>query len=454
MKDLTTGNEAKLILFFALPMLLGNVFQQMYNVVDTVVVGHYLGKDALSAVGETFPILFVLISLIIGITSGSTIIISQYYGAGKYDKIKTAIDTTMIFIFISAIIVSVIGILCSEYIFRLIGVPESIIPNAKLFLDITLAGSITMFGYNATSAILRGLGDSKTPLYFLIISTIINIVLVVLFVAVFHWGIGGSAIATVIAQAFSFFLSVIYLNKYHALIKFSFTKIDFSKEIFFQSVKIGLPTGLQHMFVSLGMMAMLKIVNNYDTNVIAAYSVAGRIDSFALLPAMNFSIALTSFVGQNVGAQKYDRVKRGLYSTLIMTSIISVFFTLAVILFGRQLMHAFTPDQEVINIGINYLIIVGSFYVVFSTMFMYNAVFRGAGDTIIPMFITLLSLWLIRIPVAYFLSDRIGTDGIWWGIPVAWVLGAILAYFYYVSGRWKNKSVVKPQLPLITNLED
>jgi len=177
MKDLTTGNEAKLILFFALPMLLGNVFQQMYNVVDTVVVGHYLGKDALSAVGETFPILFVLISLIIGITSGSTIIISQYYGAGKYDKIKTAIDTTMIFIFISAIIVSVIGILCSEYIFRLIGVPESIIPNAKLFLDITLAGSITMFGYNATSAILRGLGDSKTPLYFLDFSQILNLLL-------------------------------------------------------------------------------------------------------------------------------------------------------------------------------------------------------------------------------------------------------------------------------------
>lgn len=442
MNDLTTGKEGRLILFFALPMLLGNVFQQVYNIVDSIIVGNFLGKEALSAVGASFPIIFVLISLIIGIASGTSIIISQNFGAKDIEKVRRAIDTIYIFLFFSYFIVAGLGILFSESIFRLISLPETIIPQAKIYFHITMYGLITDFGFNATSSILRGLGDSKTPLYFLIFSTILNIILDLLFVIVFEWGIAGVAIASVISKALALLAAIWYLNKHHEIIRISLKKMTFDKTIFVQSLKIGLPSGLQHMFVALGMMALFKIVNIFGTDVIAAYSVAMRIDAFAVMPAMNFSMALTAFVGQNLGAKKLYRVKKGMLATFFMTALISVTFTLTALFLGEEIMRVFTPDENVIKIGAEYLLIVGFFYISFSTMFTINSVFRGAGDTIVPMFITLFSLWIIRIPISYFLSQEIGVKGIWWGIPIAWIIGMCFSFFYYLTGRWKTKTVV------------
>jgi len=445
-KDLTTGPEGKLIFKFALPMLLGNVFQQMYNVVDSIIVGNFLGKEALSAVGASFPILFVLVSLVIGIAMGGGIIVSQYFGAKDYTNVKKAIGTIYVFLFLMSFIITIIGLIYSESIFRLIRLPEDILPQAKEYLTIILAGIITMFGFNGTSGILRGLGDSKTPLYFLILSTVINIGLDLLFVVVFKWGISGVAYATIIAQGIAFLTATLYLNKTHKLINISFRTIRFYYDTFKEMMRIGLPSGLQHMMVAMGMMALYRIVNNFGTNTIAAYSVAGRIDSFAIMPAMNFSAALTNFIGQNIGAGKLYRVKKGFISTLIMTSSISLFFTIIMVLFGRPLMKIFTPDLEVVKIGVEYLVIVSSFYLIFTALFITNSVFRGAGDTLIPMYITLVALWFIRLPVSYFLSQDIGTNGIWWGAPISWGIGLIIAILYYLSGRWKNKSVVKPRI--------
>jgi Na+-driven multidrug efflux pump len=194
------------------------------------------------------------------------------------------------------------------------------------------------------------------------------------------------------------------------------------------------------------MIALLSIVNRFGTSTIAAYSVAGRIDSFAALPAMNFSMALSTFVGQNIGARRLDRVWQGLRFTLVMTSAVSIFVSVVAWLFGRELMRAFTADPEVIEIGYDYLVIVSSFYILFSAMFVTHGVLRGAGDTLVPMFITLISLWLLRIPASYFLSVRMGTDGIWWGIPIAWAFGFVAAYLYFRSGRWKRKAVIKPDI--------
>jgi len=443
MKDLTTGNSAKVILHFAIPMLIGNVFQQLYNVVDSIIVGNFLGKEALSAVGASFPVMFALISLVIGIATGSTIIISQYFGAKDYAKVKTAIDTMYLVIFIASVLVSIVGIYFSEAIFRLIELPDDILPQATNYLNIILAGIVMMFGSSGTNAILRGLGDSKTPLYFLIFASILNIVFDLLFVVVFKMGIEGVAYATVLAQAVAFFAAVIYLNKYHELIHISLKTFKFDKEIFVKSVKIGLPSGIQNMVVAIGMVAIYRIVNQFDTDVIAAYSVAGRIDSFAIMPAMNFAMALTTFTGQNMGAGKLLRVKEGLKATLLMTSVISVFFTFVSILFGRFLMSIFTPEINIQQIGYEYLIIVSSFYIVFSAMFAITSVFRGAGDTLVPMFITLFALWFIRIPFSWMLSDKIGETGIWWGIPIAWAFGLAFSTIYYFTGRWKRKVVVK-----------
>ncbi len=442
MKDLTTGKEGSLILKFALPMLLGNVFQQLYNIVDSIIVGNFIGKEALAAVGASFPIIFAFLSLIIGIVSGSTIVISQYFGAKDIEKVKRTIDTLFIFLFFASIVISIVGIIFSEDIFRMLRLPEEIIPQAKTYFNIFIGGVIVSFGFNGTSAVLRGLGDSKTPLYFLIISTIINIGLDLLFVLVFKWGIAGVAIASVIAQGGAFLTAIIYLNRNHKIIRFSFTKLVFDKDIFKKSIRIGLPTGIQQTFVAVGMTALISIVNTFGTNVIAAYSVVMRISSLASLPAMNFAAALSTFVGQNIGAKKIERIKSGFISTLKMSSLISITVSAFVLLGSGFLMNLFTNDTEVIRIGKEYLMIVGAFYVIFSAMFSISGVMRGAGDTLIPMFISLIALWIIRIPSAWLLSREFGEVGIWWAMPIGWFVGFILSFIYYLTGNWKKKVIV------------
>ncbi len=446
MKDLTSGKEGLLILRFATPMLIGNVFQQFYNIVDSLVVGNFLGKDALAAVGASFPVIFALISLIIGIATGATIIIAQYFGAKDYKNVKRAMDTMYIFTFIASIIVSITGIYFVEDIFRLLQLPEEILPQAKSYLTIYLGGMIVFFGFNGTSAILRGLGDSKTPLYFLIISSLVNIALDLLFILVFGWGVAGVALATVIAQGGAFVTAIIYLNKTHSIINFSFKGWIFDWAIFIKSLKIGLPSGFQHTFVALGNMAIMGIVNTFGTNIIAGYSVAWRIESLAAMFAMNFGMALTSFTGQNIGANRFDRVKKGFRSTLLMGSIASVVISLVVLTSGHHIMGFFTPDQLVVESGAQYLKIASPFYIVFSAMFIIGGVMRGAGDTLVPMFITIFSLWVVRIPLAFFLSSFMGETGIWWAVPIGWLSGMILSYLYYITGRWKNKRVIYSKL--------
>jgi len=443
MHDLTTGRPAGLILRFATPMLLGNVFQQLYNVTDSIIVGRFLGKEALAAVGASFPLIFMLVSFIIGIASGSTIIIAQYFGAKDMAKVRRSIDTMYIFLFFASLLVGILGIAFSEPVFRLIRLPEEVIPQAALYMQVYFTGILFFFGFNGTSAVLRGLGDSKTPLYFLIISTLTNIVFDLLFVVVFRWGIAGAAMATVVSQAGAFITLVIYLNKKHPLINLSWRKLAWDREVFRESIRIGVPTGFQQTFVSLGMLALLRIVNDFGTDTVAAYSVAGRIDGLASLPAMNFGQALSTYTGQNIGARKISRVGEGLRATLRMSSMVAVVTSLIIMIFREPLMTLFTSDPEVIQIGARYLLIVGGFYVLFSSMFVIGGVMRGAGDTIVPMFITLLSLWLFRIPLAAILSRSIGVDGIWWAIPIAWFMGMTLSFLYYRTGKWKTKTVVK-----------
>jgi putative MATE family efflux protein len=443
MKDLTVGKESKLILQFATPMLLGNLFQQLYNVVDAWVIGRFIDKQALAAVGASFPIIFILISMVIGFASGATIIISQYFGAKKLDSVKRTIDTLYIVMFFASIAVTLLGIFFSDDIFRLIQLPEDVLPQASLYLTIYFSGIIFMFGFNGTAAILRGLGDSKTPLYFMIISTLANITMDLVFVLVFKWGIAGVAVATIISQGGAFLTAIWYLNRTHDVVHLSISKIEFDKEIFKKSLRIGLPTGFQQTFVAIGLLALTWIVNRFGTDVIAAYSIAMRIDSLASLPAMNFAAALSTFVGQNIGANKTDRVKAGLIATLKMTAVISLIISAAAFFFSKELIGFFTTDEAVIAIGANYLVIVSSFYLMFSALFAYSGVMRGAGDTLVPMFITLIALWFVRIPAAYFLSQYMGVDGIWWSTPFGWFVGLTLAFLYYKTGKWKKKGVIK-----------
>jgi putative MATE family efflux protein len=441
MNDLTVGKESSVILKFAVPMLLGNVFQQLYNVIDSLVVGNFIGTEALSAVGASFQVMFVLISLILGFVMGSSIIISQYFGAKNYAKVKTTIDTMNISLFFMSVLVAILGVVFSRDIFQLIDLPESIMDDAVLYLNINMIGCITAFGYNSTSSILRGMGDSKTPLYFLIVSTFVNVFLDLVFVLIFHWGIAGVAWATVLAQGVSFISSVVYLNRKHEIIKYSFINLDWNKDIFIRSLKLGLPTGGQQLIVALGMTALQKIVNGFGTSVIAAYAISARIDSFAVLPAMNFSMALSSFVGQNIGANKIDRIRNGLWATAKMMATISLIISAISLLFPHYSFSVFTPDTQVIAAGVKYIYIVSPFYITFALMFAFNGVFRGSGNAIVPMLNTLAALWLFRVPSSYYLSGIYGERGIWMGIPIAWCIALALSYLYYLTGRWKHYKI-------------
>jgi putative MATE family efflux protein len=340
---------------------------------------------------------------------------------------------------------SIIGVLSTDAILTLLRVPADVFPDASAYLRIIFAGLLAMFGYNAISAVLRGLGDSKTPLYLLIAASLLNIVLDLVFVVGFGWGVAGVAWATVISQGASFVGGLLYLNARNKLVSLSVKKLVFDREIFKHSVRIGLPTGIQQTMVSLGMMALTRIVNGHGTATIAAFSAASRLDSFASMPAMNLSQAISTFTGQNMGAGKTERVKRGHLSAVIVGAVISLTVGGAVMLFGEPLMGMFTRDAEVMAIGARYLTIVGATYVLFSTMFINNGVMRGAGDAFIPMINTILALWVVRIPCAIWFSGPLGmgADGIWWSVPAGWTMGAVFSTWYYLGGRWKRKAIVK-----------
>jgi putative MATE family efflux protein len=264
-----------------------------------------------------------------------------------------------------------------------------------------------------------------------------------LFIVVFKWGIEGAAIATIIAEGGAFVTAAIYLNRQHPIINLSFRRYIFDRSIFRSCMRIGLPTGFQQSFVAFGMMAIMSIVNGFGTNAVAAYAAAMRVDSFVKLPAITFSSALSSFVGQNLGAFEEQRARTGLKATLIFSTLYCIFVSLLIILFGQNIMAIFTSDPAVIKIGQDYLLIVSSFYLLFSTMFTFTGFLRGAGATLIPMITTFTALYLIRIPAATILSKIIGVNGIWWGEPMGTLVGLAILLIYFRSGKWKGKVVVK-----------
>jgi putative MATE family efflux protein len=448
MRDLSVGKESSIIFKFAVPLILGLVFQQLYSVINSVIVGKFLvnGEQALAGIGAAFPVIFFLISLVVGIANGATIIISHYFGNKDYEGVQKAIDTINIFLFVCAIVITTIGIFCARPIFLLMHLPADVIPQAELYMQIYSVGFIGMFGFNGVSAILRGVGDSRTPLYILIISSVLNVILDLISILVLKMGIEGVAWSTVIAQTLTFVAVVIYLNKTHSLLKMRFFNLSFNKDIFRQSIKIGLPSGMQQAFVGLGNIALMTIVSGFGTTVVAAYSVAGRIDMLCSVPGIALSMALSTFVGQNIGAGRIDRVVAGYKATLIISIVISVFLSVVTILFRNQIMGLFTNDQNLIPIGAEYLLIVSPFYVTFAILFVSNGILRGAGDTIIPMVVTLFALWGIRVPISHFLSLHFHEVGIWWGIPAGWIFGMIFSTAYYLMGRWKKKRIVKQRI--------
>ena len=440
--DMTQGSPAKHILWFAMPLLVGNIFQQLYNMVDSIVVGRFVGQTALAAVGSAFPVVFLLSSLFMGLGIGAMVMVSQFYGAGDETRLKATIDTLYTALVVGTVPLTILGVFIARPVITMLAVPADTADQCWLYMVIVMGGLIGNLGYNGNAGILQGLGDSKTPLLFLVIACGINIVLDLLFVVVFSWGVAGVAIATVIAQMFSWIFGIFYINKKYPQIRIRPFCFKFDKQLFGQIVKLGVPAGIQQALFSFGVMAMQRLINGYGSAFMAGFNGANKLDAFAFMPIQSFASAATTFVGQNIGAGRPERVHRGTIATLWMSCGFSVLVALLLLPTGRFCMRLFSAEPAVIESGFAYLVRILPFYWLLAVMFVLNSIMRGAGEMMIPMISSLAALWLARVPAAYLLAHFFGPMNIHFCYAIGWVLGLAICVPYYFSGRWRSKSVV------------
>jgi putative MATE family efflux protein len=437
--DLTEGKVWKVIVRFALPLLVGNLLQQFYNITDSIIVGQFLGKEALAAVSASFFIYYFIISLVIGVGSGTTVVISQLFGAKQYQKVQLAFSSFFIFMLVGGIILSIAGIIFAEPVFRLTNTPEEVIPQAVAYFRIYIGGTFLFVTFNSIISILRGVGESVRPMLFILITTVLNIAFDLLFILVFKWGIEGAARATVVSQGIGMCIALAYVNNTHPLLSIKKQDMLFDWKLFKESLKIGLPTSVQQCAIALGLIALLGIVNSFGTNTLTAYGAAGKIDTIITQAILTLSGALAAFCGQNIGAGRLDRVKKGVQFTMYTNIALGLLTFAAVYLFGNEMMRIFMKDIDVVAIGKEYLLIIGGFFIVHGALNVYNGALRGAGDTLFPMITSLVCLWLIRIPLAYYLSSWLGRNGIWWAIGISITIGLIVTFVYYKMGFWKRR---------------
>ena len=437
--DLTEGKVWKVIVRFAVPLLVGNLLQQFYNITDSIIVGQFLGKEALAAVSASFFIYYFIISLVIGVGSGTTVVISQLFGAKQYQKVQLAFSSFFIFMLVGGIILSIAGIIFAEPVFRLTNTPEEVIPQAVAYFRIYIGGTFLFVTFNSIISILRGVGESVRPMLFILITTVLNIAFDLLFILVFKWGIEGAARATVVSQGIGMCIALAYVNNTHPLLSIKKQDMLFDWKLFKESLKIGLPTSVQQCAIALGLIALLGIVNSFGTNTLTAYGAAGKIDTIITQAILTLSGALAAFCGQNIGAGRLDRVKKGVQFTMYTNIALGLLTFAAVYLFGNEMMRIFTKDIDVVAIGKEYLLIIGGFFIVHGALNVYNGALRGAGDPLFPMITSLVCLWLIRIPLAYYLSSWLGRNGIWWAIGISITIGLIVTFVYYKIGFWKRR---------------
>lgn len=452
-KNLTEGKPLKLLFFFSLPMLMGNLFQQLYNMVDSIVVGNFVGADALAAVGASFPVVFLAVALAAGLSMGCNVVISQLFGAGRIRDMKTTISTALIGQFVLSVAITIAGELFASLILQLLKTPENIMADSLTYLKIYFGGSVFLFIYNTLNGIYNALGDSKTPLCFLILSTLTNIVLDLTFVIKFGMGVAGVAWATLIAQGICAVLSlVVLMARIRRLEDEPGHETEGKRPLFhFSAVeriaKIGVPSMIQQSIVSVSMLMMQSLVNSYGSVFIAGYTAASKIDSLAMMPNMNFSNAMSSYTAQNIGAGKPERVKEGYKANMFMVVIFSVTLTVIIFLFGPNLLNLFMDSEanvQAINYGMSYMRVVSSFYILMGIMFSSNGLLRGAGDMKTFMASSLFNLFS-RLVMAYALAAKIGPSAIWWSIPLGWFVGSVISFTRFRSGKWMNKGFVKAE---------
>lgn len=444
--DMTTGSPAKHILRFALPLLIGNLFQQLYNMVDSVVVGNFVGKQAVAAVGTCGSMNFLFFSLSSGLAIGIGIIVAQYFGAKDEKNVRVTIANAFYVLIAAAYTVSVVGFLLAPYLLKLLSTPDNIMDDAILYMCTTCIGIIGIALYNGVAAILRALGDSKTPLYFLIVSSIVNVVLDLTFVLAFDWRVQGVALATIIAQAVSAISCLTYA--YIKVPYFRLTKEELKpkKEVILRSFKLGVPVALQNSMIAISCMALQGVVNSFGDTIMACFTITGRIEQLVQQPYGSLGMALTTYSGQNMGAGKVDRVKKGFRQATIMALIFSLALIPIAYIFGEQIVGFFLKEEEVIHIAGRALRITSLCYFGLGMIYVPRALLNGCGDTGFAMIngITEVACRILFAPILTRIPF-LGFWGIWVTTGATWVTTAIVCVNRYLKGKWRSKSVVKEQ---------
>ncbi|WP_416198575.1 MAG: Putative efflux protein, MATE family [Sporanaerobacter sp.] len=449
-KDLTEGPPWKRIIEFAIPMLIGNVAQQLYNTADSIIVGKYVGDNALAAVGSASPILNLLLVLFVGISVGASIMVAQYFGAKDREKLSHTIGVCLSLTAIASIAIMIIGPIIARPLLSLLKTPKSIIDWCTDYLTIFFIGIAGFAYFNILSGVLRGLGDSISALIFLLISTALNVVLDIIFVAKFNMGVPGVAFATIIAQGFSAILSIIKLMKSKNSFDLNLKMLKLNKEYSHRLIKLGLPSGLTQAIFSLAMIVVQSLTNSFGEMVIAANVIIMRVDGFAMMPNFSFGSAMTTYAGQNIGARKMDRVERGTKEGTMIAVGTSITITILLLIFGKYLMSVFTDTKELVDLSVHMMRILAVGYIAMAITQSLSGVMRGAGDTMTPMWISLVTTVFVRVPIAYgiaylTISEAYPTgrpESIFISLLMSWTIGAIITIIFFKKGNWRKKGFI------------
>lgn len=446
--DMTVGEPWKQIVMFTIPMLIGNIAQQLYNTVDTIVVGKYVGDNALSAVGSAGPILNLLLVLFMGISMGASIMVAQYFGAKQREELSHTIGNCISLTAIAVGIVMIVSVIVVRPLLEILKTPDSIIGWCESYLLILFLGSIGSAYYNILSGVLRGLGDAVSALVYLLVATGINIVLDLVFVAKLGMGISGVAWATIIAQAVSAILCFMRLAKLTDLFDLKPKYLKLSRKYSGSMIKLGLPSGLTQAIFSMAMVVVQSLTNSFGEAFIAANVIVMRVDGFAMLPNFSFGTAMTTYAGQNVGARDMNRVIKGAKQGTAIAVLTSATLTGVILLFGKGLMGIFSDTTELVNLSYQMMCIIAVGYIAMAVTQSLSGVMRGAGDTMTPMWISLLTTVAVRVPIAYGLAYFTRSaqfpngrqESVFISLLCAWVLGALITAFFYLRGKWKKKA--------------
>jgi len=445
--DLLTGTPWKKIGLFAVPLIIGNIFQQLYNTADSVIVGRNVGHTALAAVGVSSPMLFLLVSVFMGVATGSSVLVAQYFGARNLNGLRKVLHTSILLAVVVGLILSMTGYFLAPAFLNLLNTPKDTYGLALEYMRILFLGIIGQMLYNMVSGFMRGMGNARTPLYILIAASVTNVVLDLIFIIPLQMGVAGAAWATIISQMMSAILVMTALHRAGPLTRITKSELKIDLQTTKDIVTIGVPTAIQQGIISLGGVVIQGLVNSYGTYMIAGHNAAMRVDMFAVMPIMSFSMAMVSYTGQNVGAGKMDRVYKGVRHGLGLLIGVTIITTTVLFFFAKNVLQLFTDDVQTLEAGNMIIRTIVPFYVLFAINQTLGGIMRGAGETVVPMINALLMNILVRVPLAFVLNNIMqNPQAIYLSQVGGWIVGVTLMLIFYKRGSWEKKALARIEI--------